>query len=266
MVISFQLFIFLTSTLIQITNNKKQQKNFFCLQRMPVVDLTDAIIFPKRGKRSPQLDPVAVMAGTESDLMLLSRALNFDTEPSTGGVSLAGPLVGAPYATMVLETLIAWGANKFIFLGWCGSISDKVKIGDIIVPEAAFIDEGTSGQYKNNDTQLSFPSASMRTTLQNALTQNEVKFHNGKIWSTDAIYRETRQKVQYFQRQEAIAVEMEISALFTVAKFRGVDVGAMAVVSDELASFKWRPGFKMDEFKRGRKTACTVIKELCRKL
>jgi uridine phosphorylase len=59
---------------------------------------------------------------------------------------------------------------------------------------------------------------------------------------------------------------MEISALFTVAKFRGAELGAMAVVSDELASFKWRPGFKMDEFKNGRKTACTVIKDLCRKI
>ena len=247
---------------------------------MTKVDPTDAIIFPKRGKHSPQLGPVAVMAGTESDLSLLCKALNFDagtyqklftsrlylSDRTPAGISLAGPLVGAPYATMVLETLIAWGAHKFIFLGWCGSISDKVKIGDIIVPEAAFIDEGTSGHYKNNDTQLSFPSASIRTKLQNALTQNQANFHNGKIWSTDAIYRETRQKVQYYQRQKAIGVEMEISALFTVAKFRGVEVGAMAVVSDELASFKWRPGFKMDEFKRGRKTACTVIKELCRSI
>jgi purine-nucleoside phosphorylase len=106
----------------------------------------------------------------------------------------------------------------------------------------------------------------MLTALKDGLRQNQVDFHNGAVWSTDAIYRETRQKVKYFQRQDAIAVEMEISALFTVAKFRGAELGAMAVVSDELASFKWRPGFKLDEFKNGRRTACMVINDLCHKI
>jgi uridine phosphorylase len=246
------------------------------------VDSTDAIIFPKKGKRSPQLGPVAVIAGTETDLLLLCKLLDFDSDTyqklftsrlyrdhaksSTAGISLTGPVVGAPYAVMVLETLIAWGAQKIFFLGWCGSICEKVKIGDIIVATSAIIDEGTSGHYKDDETRISFPAASMLKTLNDALRQDQVNFHNGAIWSTDAIYRETCEKVKTFQRQDAIAVEMEISALFTVAKFRGAELAAMAVVSDELASFKWLPGFKLDEFKNGRKTACTVIKDLCRKI
>lgn len=249
---------------------------------MSQVNGQDAIIFPQKGKRSPQLGPVAVIAGTESDLSQLCKLMDFDSgtyqklfisrlyhnpaEPSAAGLSITGPVVGAPYAAMVLETLIAWGAKKILFMGWCGSICEKAKIGDIIVATSALIDEGTSGHYHEHETRLSFPSASMLTELNNALEQNQVNFHKGTIWSTDAIYRETGEKVKYFQRQKAIGVEMEISALFTVAKFRGVDLGAMAVVSDELASFKWRPGFKMDQFKRGRKTACTVIKDLCRKI
>ena len=240
----------------------------------------DAIIFPKRGKRSPQLGPVAVIAGTETDLFQLCKLLDFDSgtyrklftsrlypaTPSTAGISITGPVVGAPYAVMVLETLIAWGARKIFFLGWCGSLSENVKIGDIVVAASAIIDEGTSGHYKNSETSISFPAASMLTAIKDALRQSQANFHSGAIWSTDAIYRETCEKVKYFQRRDAIGVEMEISALFTVAEFRGVDLGAMAVVSDELATFKWRPGFAKDEFKHGRKTACTVIKNLCRKI
>lgn len=240
----------------------------------------DAIIFPKKGKKSPQLGPVAVMAGTETDLLLLCNLLDFDPgahynlftsrlyvcNPSSSGPSLSGPFVGAPYATMVLENLIAWGARKILFLGWCGSISKKVKIGNIIIPSAAIIDEGTSRHYQNENTPLSYPSERMITRLKAELNQNEIRFHSGTVWSTDAIYRETRKQVEYYQSQEAIAVEMEISALFTVARFRRVDLGAMVVVSDELDSFKWRPGFKMDEFKRGRRAACKVIKNLCQKM
>jgi purine-nucleoside phosphorylase len=241
---------------------------------------SDAIINPQRGKKSPQLGPVAVMASTEPDLFLLCSRLNFnqnafhklfisrlypDQKP-TSNVSISGPLVGAPYAAMLLETLIAWGASKIVFLGWCGSISEQVKIGDIIIPTSAIIDEGTSRHYQDKTMRVAFPSERMITTLQAELDQNRVNFHQGPIWTTDAVYRETRQKVEYYQRQGAIGVEMETSALFTVAQFRKVDLGGMLVVSDELSSFVWRPGFKTDSFVHAREVACTVIKDLCQKI
>ena len=244
------------------------------------VNREDAIIFPKRGKDSPRLGPVAVIAGTEPDLSQLCKLLGFNSnayrrlftsrlyvaDAAAGGISLTGPAVGAPYAVMLLEMLIAWGAKKLIFLGWCGSISEKVKTGDIVVVTSAIIDEGTSRHYQDNDARRSHPAKSLLAALDNALRQKQVNFHKGAIWTTDAVYRETGEKVKRLQRQKAIGVEMEISSLFTVAKFRGIDVAALAVVSDELASFKWRPGFKTDEFKHGRMAACTVIKDVCRKL
>jgi uridine phosphorylase len=240
----------------------------------------EAIIFPKKSKHSPHLGPVGVIAGTETDLTLLCNLLDFDktkyqklftsrlyvASPSNAQFSLSGPLIGAPYAAMVLETLIAWGVRKILFLGWCGSISEKAKIGDIIVPTSAVIDEGTSGHYKVDDNRISFPSELMVAKLRAELDQKCFTYHHGPVWSTDAIYRETRDKVENYQRQNVIGVEMEVSALFTVAKFRKVDLGAMVIVSDELASFKWRPGFKMNEFKQGRKAACTVIRGICRKI
>ena len=240
---------------------------------------SDAIIIPKKGKRSPQLGPVAVLAGTDTDLALLCKLLDLDkseyqrlftsrlyvVDQPGAAFSLTGPLIGAPYAVMVLETLIAWGARKIIFLGWCGSISPKVKIGDIIVTTSAIIDEGTSGHYKKDNHLISFPSELMVTELKGALDRMRVNYHPGSVWTTDAIYRETRDRIEHYQRLDVVGVEMEVSALFTVANFRKVDLGAIVVVSDELASFKWRPGFKTDRFKHGRKAACTVVRDLCRK-
>jgi len=247
---------------------------------MSQVNKEDAIIFPKRGKGSPHLGPVAIIAGTVTDLSQLCKLMGFDShayrrlftsrlylgDSAAGGISLTGPAVGAPYAVMLLEMLIAWGAKKILFLGWCGSISEKVKIGDIIVATSAIVDEGTSRHYQNHDARRSHPAKYLSTALETALDQKRLNFHKGTIWTTDAIYRETGEKVKCMQRRKAIGVEMEISALFTVAKFRGVDVAALAVVSDELASFKWLPGFKTDEFRHGRMAACRVIKDICRKL
>jgi uridine phosphorylase len=247
---------------------------------MPEMSWNDAIIFPKKGKNSPELGPVAVVSGTESDLFMLCKLFDFDADDyqklftsrlyvssrSSGETSLCGPLVGSPYAAMVIENLIAWGAETLFFLGWCGSISQQVKIGDIVVATSALIDEGTSGHYQHNENGRSYPSERLVARLSAEMTQAQIRFHNGVIWTTDAIYRETRRKIETFQRRNALAVEMEISSLFTVARYRGADLGALAVVSDELASFKWRPGFKMKEFRRGRQTACKVIKDVCQKM
>lgn len=236
---------------------------------------SDAIIQPRKGKGTPEIGPVAVLAATRSDLKSLCQLFNFadaDANPlfissifvdssKNRGISLTGPMVGAPYAVMILETLIAWGARKFVFLGWCGAISKQVKIGDILVPASAIIDEGTSGHYIP-DSGHSQPSANMVGSIKNMLGKNGVEFHEGPIWTTDAVFRETREQVQAFQEEGVLAVEMETSAIFSVAEFRSVEAAAMLVVSDELSGSDWEPGFKHKRFQQGRKDACRMVSNL----
>jgi uridine phosphorylase len=239
----------------------------------------DAIVKPVKGKRSPDLGPLAVMAGTRADLSDLRRILKLEDTPSyplytsslyadksrTPDLSLAGPMVGAPYAVMILETLISWGAEKIVFYGWGGAVSPEVRIGDIIVPTAAVIDEGTSAHYRKPGGGTAAPSARMVDALRRALSDGDVSFHEGTVWSTDAIYRETPEKVLHHQGKGVLAVEMEISALFSAGAYRNVEVGAVVVVSDELSSLKWRPGFRDERFRKGRAALCEGIASLCRK-
>jgi len=240
----------------------------------------DAIVNPVKTKNAPDIGPVAVLAATEMDLFLLCDLFNFNKDDyrrlftsrlyvpqsSSNGVCLTGPGIGAPYAAMMLETLIAWGARRIIFLGWCGAVSKQVGIGDIILPTAALVDEGTSRNYAVPDKGQSQPALAMVTLVEQVLADNRVDFHTGKVWTTDAVYRETRQKVENYQNQGVLAVEMEISALFSVAQFRQVDLGAMLVVSDELSSLKWRPGFRKQRFAEGRRTACRMVRKSCQQL
>lgn len=238
-----------------------------------------AVIEPQKGKNAPPLRPVAAMVSTEADLAVLGALLNFDEQKfqklfisklffdmqANQGVALTGPLIGAPYAAMLLETLIARGARRIIFLGWCGAISEKARVGDIILPTSAIIDEGTSKHYAPGNI-YSRPSDALVAKARQLLGANTLNFHEGVIWSTDAIYRETREKVVYFQKKDVLAVEMETSALFTVARFREVELGAILVVSDELSTGQWRPGFKDQHFKQARMGACRLVKELCQTL
>ena len=248
---------------------------------------TDSIVNPIKPKNISELGRIAVMVSTQADLAHFCRLMNIDEDCFRGlfmsrlyigeddyrAISLAGPMIGAPYSTMILETLIAWGANIFLFFGWCGSISPNVRVGDIIVPESSIIDEGTSRHYKNHGLTgsketdvISTPSERIMGQLKIALNQCGHRYHAGKIWSTDAIFRETRDKVEYYQRKNILAVEMEVSALYNVGRFRNVEVGGVLVVSDELYTFQWRPGFNDNRFKKRRKAVCEALCSLCQTL
>jgi purine-nucleoside phosphorylase len=98
--------------------------------------------------------------------------------------------------------------------------------------------------------------------IRRALNIKNKQYHEGAVWTTDAIYRETREEVAAHQQNGILAVEMEFSALVSVARFRGVDLAGLLVVSDELSSLSWHPGFKQQQFIRSRQSVCRVVKEL----
>ena len=175
------------------------------------------------------------------------------------------PIIGSPYAAILLENLIAWGAQDFIFFGLCGSVSPEVTIGDILLPTGAYIEEGTSLHYGKQTGAVSYCSESIRQHLKASCNAQNLAFQEGLVWTTDAVFRETKTLVRSYREKGAIAVEMELSALFTIGAFRGVKIGAALVVSDELSTYNWKPGFGSDRFKMQCKTAQRMIATVCQK-
>ncbi|MFK5953007.1 MAG: nucleoside phosphorylase [Desulfobacterium sp.] len=183
----------------------------------------------------------------------------------------AGPYIGAPYAVMLLESLIARGARQIIVIGWCGSISPEMKIGDIIMPHAAISHEGTSQNYMDCTEPYpvipvpSPPSTSpgLSEKLTQLLGEKQIPVKAGCIWTTDAIYRETAEKVAFFHSKGARAVEMECSALFAVAAHHKVELVALLVVSDELSKTQWKPAFKSKAFGSARQQVADAVIDFC---
>jgi purine-nucleoside phosphorylase len=233
----------------------------------------DAIIIPNPGKHPPSIGPRCAMVGHPMDVdavcalagltpkksrqLLLSR-LHY-TQNSRPDYSVAGPFIGAPYAVMMFETAVAWGVREIVFLGWCGAVSCNVHIGDIIVPDLALIDEGTSRHYASKTVYESRPSFVLQNFLKKKLSENKIPFHEGAVWTTDAIFRETPQKIAFFQEKGALGVDMETSALFSAGKFRNISVGCILVVSDEVWVNQWAPGFTNPKFKESRHKASSIV-------
>jgi len=234
----------------------------------------NAIIQPVNRKGLFLAEPV-LLVSAETDVRILINLFKLESIEETSlmmstvydglsqgqPVSIIGPMIGAPYATLVLEEAIAAGAKKFLFVGRCGSLSEQVGIGDCIVPDASYIDEGTSRCYPM-DSEIAYPDLDFTNTIFKAMKQSDQNSHCGKIWCTDGLYQETPKKVKYYQDKDAIGVEMETSALFTVAGYRKVSIAAMLVVSDHLYSFSWHSGFGTKAYKSGLSKLLTSVKDI----
>jgi uridine phosphorylase len=162
--------------------------------------------------------------------------------------TLAGPALGSPAAVLALEKLIALGAREILLLGPCGSLIREAPIGTVVVPKEALSEEGTSRLYGADPARPIPVRESVRRRLEDALTEAGFSYLEGSVWTTDAPYRETQEKVEGFRGQGAVAVEMELSACLAAGAFRGATVAGLFVVSDELLALEWVKGFDNPSF------------------
>lgn len=177
--------------------------------------------------------------------------------PSQYPFSVIASPMGAPMAVMLLEQLIALGARRFIYLGFCGALAATYRIGDGFIPIRAIREEGTSYHYIPPDV-ASTSSPHLNAILQAEATAHSFAVQQGHIWTTDAPYRETAQKIARFQKAGVHTVDMEMAALFAVARYRNCDVGALLLVSDECYHPTWQPGFGAQRLRQACQTAVNV--------
>lgn len=233
--------------------------------------LNRAIVNPTADPGDPPVAERVVMACARMDVELLAGLTGATLVAGTvwdcglqqgswGGkpITIAGPMVGAPYAVMVTEKLIALGARVILLLGWCGSLNSRVRIGDLVLPTLSMRGDGTSAYYQPGSRHPS-PGGALREVLKQQLALTPATLHQGRIWSTDAIYRETVLLVRHYQRRGCLAVDMESAALFTLGNFRRAQVATLLVVSDELFTLHWNRGFDSPALQQGRQEAARVL-------
>jgi len=150
---------------------------------------------------------------------------------------------GSPAAAMALELLIAAGVGKFLVFGGCGAVHPTVEVYDVVVPTWGVREEGTSYHYLPPDVTPK-PSEraveALKRELKPVVEKLGVKLHFGGVWTTDAFFRETLDKVRKYSGMGARCVDMESTALMSVAMYRGVELGIALVVTDEIRGEKWR--------------------------
>lgn len=144
--------------------------------------------------------------------------------------------IGGAAAVGLLEELHALGAKKVLYFGSCGSLDKDITAGHLLVPTAAYRDEGTSYHYAPPSDFIEVQSADRLAVIFDELS---VPYIKTKTWTTDAVYRETQDNMHKRKSEGCSVVEMECASIMAAAQFRGYEVYQFLYAADCLDGEQW---------------------------
>ncbi len=153
-------------------------------------------------------------------------------------LGLVAMSVGGPAAGGMLEELIAYGCRAFVACGGAGSLRPELTLGHLMVVTSALRDEGTSHHYLPPGRTVDANPRAV-AAIEATLTDHGVPYLVGRTWTTDALYRETPDRIAARRDEDCIAVEMENASIAAVAQFRGVPLGQILYGGDDLTGEIW---------------------------
>ena len=151
-------------------------------------------------------------------------------------IGLCHPLMGGAGTVCLMEGLIARGAKKFLLYGNCGVLCKEIAAGHLILPTAAYRDEGTSYHYLPVSDYVEVPTYDRLAQIMDEL---RLPYISGKVWTTDAFYRETRGNMEKRKADGCIAVDMECASAMAAGQFRGVPIYQFFYADDCLDGDTW---------------------------
>ena len=148
--------------------------------------------------------------------------------------------MGAPMTVAYMEECIAMGAKNFVVFGSCGTLDRNIPAGHLIVPTAAYRDEGTSYHYMpaSAGDYIEVETADRTAEIIESMGLPTLKTC---IWTTDGLYRETRRNMEARRREGCQVVDMECSAVMTLARYRGIRACQFVYAEDNLDDIQWDP-------------------------
>ncbi len=143
--------------------------------------------------------------------------------------------VGAPFAILVAEQLIAYGCRHIIGYSSSGAVADWLRLPCLVVPDRALRDEGTSYHYLP-PTKWVESRGNLGAILLRRSAECGLPVHSGPTWTTDAPYRETQTQIERHRADGILTVEMEAAALMSLAHVSGAEIASLLHVTNTFAT------------------------------
>lgn len=149
------------------------------------------------------------------------------------GITIINFGMGSPTAATIMDLLTAIQPESVLFLGKCGGLKKRNKIGDLILPIAAIRGEGTSNDYFPSEVPA-LPAFALQKAISTTIRDNNLDYWTGTVYTTNRrVWEHDEDFKSYLQKIRAYAIDMETATIFSVGFYNKIPTGALLLVSDQ---------------------------------
>lgn len=151
---------------------------------------------------------------------------------TSNGITIINFGMGSATAATVMDLLSAIKPKAVLFLGKCGGLKTKNKIGDLILPIAAVRGEGTSRDYFPAEVPA-LPSFALQKAVSTTIRDYDSDYWTGTVYTTNRrVWEHDEEFKIYLEKIRVMAIDMETATIFTVGFYNHIPTGALLLVSD----------------------------------
>lgn len=152
---------------------------------------------------------------------------------TAGDITIINFGMGSPGAATIMDLLTAIEPKAVLFLGKCGGLKKRNKLGDLILPIAAIRGEGTSNDYFPPEVPA-LPAFALQKAISTTIREYAVDYWTGTVYTTNRrVWEHDEAFKEYLKKIRAYAIDMETATIFSVGFFNKIPTGALLLVSDQ---------------------------------
>ncbi len=152
---------------------------------------------------------------------------------TSGDISMVDFGMGSANAATIMDLLSAISPKAVLFLGKCGGLKKKNKVGDMILPIAAIRGEGTSDDYFPKEVPA-LPAFSLQRSVSGRIRDRGIDYWTGTVFTTNRrVWEHDREFKEHLRRTRTMGIDMETATIFMVGFANGIPTGALLLVSDQ---------------------------------
>jgi len=152
---------------------------------------------------------------------------------TANGITMINFGMGSPNAATVMDLLSAIKPKAVLFLGKCGGLKTKNKIGDLILPIAAIRGDGTSNDYYPPEVPA-LPAFNLQKAVSTTIRNHNRDYWTGTVYSTNRrVWEHDAEFRNYLKKIRAMAIDMETATIFITGFANQIPAGALLLVSDQ---------------------------------
>ena len=150
-------------------------------------------------------------------------------------ISVQGTGMGIPSMSIYVTELIKdYGVKNLIRIGSCGAIRPEINLRDVILAEGASTDSQTNKLVFSGADFAAIANFELLLKANNVIKEKMMQAHIGNVLSSDIFYSDDPNFWKIWAKYGVLAIDMEATALYSIAAKYGVNALTILTVSDQI--------------------------------